>query len=90
MRASIYGAPSVRYQTFKALSGVRRDVLEAKHKMETITPAIDFSDTDEEEYWLMMIAQLQNIYGNITKFQQMNTRDVLDGIAEVHGEEPWK
>ncbi len=72
MRASIYGAPSVRYQTFKALSGVRRDVL------------------DEEEYWLMMIAQLQSIYGNITKFQQMNTRDVLDGIAEVHGEEPWK
>jgi len=90
MKGTFYGAPTIRYQTFKSLTGIRIDISSARRNMETITPALEFEDKDAEEYWLMMIAHLNNIYSNLTKFQQANTQSTLDSIAEAHGEEPWK
>lgn len=90
MKGLFYGAPTIRFQTFKSLTGIRIDLTSARRNMETITPALEFENKDDEEYWYMMIAQLNNIYSNITKFQQANTKSTLDAIAEAHGEELWK
>ena len=95
MEATFYGAPRVRFQTFKALTHVREVVSEARRVMETLKPLLIFDEGEpapshSEQYWQLMIGHLENIYDEVTALQQHNAQDSIDAMVQAAGDEPWK